>query len=112
MPRCSTQTPTAVMRKAPGPFCRLSVRPVSMERLLQYMDDLDDLAGAFGLVYERVRRLFLALIAVITGLLSLASGIWLALVHPPIALATCLLLFVSLLYRAVTSPSQERLQIN
>jgi len=83
-----------------------------MERLLQYMDALDDLAGAFGLVYERLRRLFLALIAAITGLVSMASGIWLALVHPPIALATCVLLFVTLLYRAVTSPTHERLQTN
>lgn len=76
------------------------------------MDDLDDFVGAFGLVYERLRRLFLALIAGITGLVSMASGIWLALVHPPMALATCLLLFVMLLYRAVTSPSHGRLQIN
>ncbi len=83
-----------------------------MERLLQYMDDLDDLVGSFGLVYERLRRYFLPLIAAVAGLLSMASGIWLALVHPPIALATCLLLFVTLLYRAVTSPSYKRLQIN
>ncbi|MGB5626135.1 MAG: hypothetical protein WBM61_10415 [Woeseiaceae bacterium] len=83
-----------------------------MERLLQYMDDLDDLIGAFGLVYERLRQLFLTAIAVLSGLISMALGIWLALVHPPIALATCLLLFVTLLYRAVTSPSNERLQIN
>lgn len=83
-----------------------------MERLLQYLDDLDDLVGAFGLVYERLRRYILALIAAITGVIAMASGIWLALVHPPIALATCLLLFVTLLYRAVTSPSHKRLRFN
>jgi len=83
-----------------------------MERLLQYMDDLDDLVGAFGLVYERLRRSFLTLIATIAGLIVTASGIWLALVHPPIALATSLLLFVTLLYRVVTVSSHQRLRIN
>ena len=83
-----------------------------MERLLQYMDNLDDVVGAFGLIYERLRRVFLALIAGITGLVAMASGIWLALVHPLMALATGLLLFVTLLYHVVTSPSPEQPQIN
>jgi hypothetical protein len=83
-----------------------------MEVLLQYMDDLDDFYGAFGLVYERLRRLFLALTAVSTGLVLMAAGIWLARAHPPVALATCLLLFVTMLYRAVTLPSRSQLQVN
>lgn len=83
-----------------------------MEVLLQYMDDLDDFCGAFGLVYERLRRLLLALAAFSTGLVLMAAGIWLARVHPPIALATCLLLFVTMLYRAVTLPSRSPLQVN
>lgn len=80
-----------------------------MERLLLYMDDIDDLCGAFGLVYERLRRLILVLAAAATGLSLAALGIWLALVHPPSALASCLLLFVTLLYRAVTMPPSRRL---
>lgn len=81
-----------------------------MERLLQYLDDLDDLMGAIGLVYERLRRLLLTMLALIIGLASVVSGILLAHVHPRIALATCLLLFVTLLYRMVTSTPSGRLQ--
>lgn len=80
-----------------------------MERLLQYADDLDDLFGALTLIYEPLRRLFLAVLAgLITAVLA-ALGVWLALVHPPIALATCSLVFVTLLYRAVTAPPRGRL---
>ncbi len=67
------------------------------------MDDIDDLYGAFGLVYERIRRLLLNLIALFAATLIVAAGVALALVHPPIALATCIVLFVTLLYRSVTS---------
>ena len=74
-----------------------------MERLLQYMDDLDDLYGVFGLAYERIRRLFLNLLVLLAAALTVAAGIALALVHPPIALATCIILFVTLLYRSATS---------
>ena len=68
------------------------------------MDDIDDLYGAFGLLYERLRRLLIDLLAVLAGLLTVAAGIVLAMVHPPIALATCIVLFVTLLYRSATSP--------
>lgn len=79
-----------------------------MERVLQYMDDVDDLYGAFGLFYESLRRFFVRLIAAAAGIGLVALGIWLALVHPPSALATCLLSSVTLLYRAVTAPGFER----
>ena len=74
-----------------------------MERLLQYADDLDDLFGAFALISEPLRRLFLTVIASLISAILAVLGIWLALAHPPIALATCALLFVTLLYRAVTA---------
>ena len=77
-----------------------------MERLLQYMDDIDDLYGAAGLVYERLRRLVFAVLTLIVGAVNVALGIWLALFSPPIALATTIILFVTLLYRAVTTPSR------
>lgn len=81
-----------------------------MERLLQCMDDIDDLYGAFGLIYERLRGLLLKLLVIAIGLLVVGSGILLALVHPPIALATCIVLFVTLLYRSVTSPIRASAQ--
>lgn len=75
-----------------------------MERFLQYLDDLDDLFGMVGLVGERMRRL----VATVFSYLLVASGailgVGLALVHPPLALATSTLLLVLLLYRSVTSP--------
>jgi hypothetical protein len=36
-----------------------------------------------------------------------AGGVWLALAHPPIAMATSIMLFVVLLYRSVTVPSEK-----
>lgn len=78
-----------------------------MEQLLQYMDDIDDLVGVLGLVYEQLRRLFLTLVSLCIALSLVASGVGLALVHPPIALATSMLLFVTLLYRMVTSPLKD-----
>lgn len=77
-----------------------------MERLLQYLDDIDDLVGLVGLLYERIRQLTLALGALAGTLLVALAAMWLALVHPPLALATGTLLFVSLLYRSVTAPLQ------
>lgn len=76
-----------------------------MEFLLQYLDDLDDLYGAFGLVWERLRRtiILLATLALLSAVA--AAGIGLALAHPPIAMATSTMLFVILLYRSVTVPS-------
>lgn len=78
-----------------------------MEFLLQYLDDLDDLYGAAGLVWERLRRMLLRLISVVMVAGVAAAGIGLALLHPPIALATSTMLFVILLYRSVTVPSKK-----
>lgn len=75
-----------------------------MEFLLQYLDDIDDLVGAFGLVAERLRRLALFFASMLLLLAVAVAGIWLALAHPPIALATSTVLFVTLLYRSVTAP--------
>ena len=75
-----------------------------MECLLQYLDDLDDLYGAFGLVWERMRRSLLKLIYA-TMLAAVAAGaVWLALLQPPVAMAVATMLFVILLYRSVTAP--------
>ena len=76
-----------------------------MERLIQYLDDLDDLVGMFGLVAERIRSLFLALLSCVSIAAVAVPGVWLALVSPPLALATSTILFVTLLYRTVTAPT-------
>lgn len=78
-----------------------------MERVLQYLDDLDDFYGMIGLVSERLRRFMQALFSYLCVVVGATAGVSLALVHPPIALATSTLLFVTLLYRSVTVPSQR-----
>ena len=80
-----------------------------MERLLQYLDDLDDLYGALGLLYERLRAVLQALVALVLVAAVACAAIVLAMTHPPIALATSTLMFVLLLYRAVTTPVATQL---
>jgi hypothetical protein len=82
-----------------------------MERLLQYLDDLDDVFGMIGLIVERMRRFGFAMFLYLTLCIAALASIWLATSHPPIALATSILLFVLLLYRSVTSPTPVRSQI-
>lgn len=78
-----------------------------MERLAQLLDDLDDLIAMVGLLGERIRNFTFSLVLGSIALAVQIGGVLLALAHPPLALATALLLFVSLLYRAVTSPRLE-----
>lgn len=77
-----------------------------MERLIQWLDDLDDLVYMFGLVGERLRRGLRSLL--MTGFLLTIQigGVLLALRNPPLAMATAMLLFVSLFYHSVTSSHQ------
>lgn len=74
-----------------------------MERFLLYLDDLDDLYGMAGLIAERLRRFAIKIITTLALLAGTAAGIWLAMVHLPLAVACLILLFVTLLYRSVTS---------
>lgn len=76
-----------------------------MERFLLYLDDLDDLYGMVGLLAERLRRIALKMISITALSAIAATGGWLALAHPPIGLAVCYLLGVTLLYRLVTAPT-------
>ena len=70
-----------------------------MERLLQYLDDLDDFVYAIALTWERIRTFCtLALAAVVTVLAQLL-GIYMAIQNPPAAVAFASLLIVALLYR-------------
>lgn len=81
-----------------------------MERLVQLLDDFDDLVSAFFLVSERIRSRLIYLMAVLALLVLQAGGIILAIVRPPMALALASILFVSLLYRSVTA-AHEPLEI-
>ena len=76
-----------------------------MECLLQYLDNLDDLYGVAGLLWERVRRALFMLFAALMVFVVAGAGMWLALRHPPVAAATSTVLFVILLYRSVTAPT-------
>ena len=75
-----------------------------MERLLQWWDELDDLVGAICLASERIRSLCFSVALTSAALLLQVGGIALALSHPPLALASAIILFVTLLYRSVTTP--------
>lgn len=76
-----------------------------MERLLQYLDNVDDLFGMLGLLWERVRSALMLLFAAALMLAASATGIWLALLHPPAAAAISTVLLVVLLYLSATSPT-------
>lgn len=78
-----------------------------MERLLQYLDDLDDLYGMVGLFRERLRSFLFVTVYGTLCVVVAALAARLAYIHPPIALATLTLLFVTLLYRSVTVPSES-----
>lgn len=80
-----------------------------MERMLQYLDDIDDLVGAVGLIYERLRKLFLTLVSLFVSLSLVAVAVVLAIESPTLALATSLLLSLMLLYRSATSASRDGL---
>jgi len=81
-----------------------------MERMLQYLDDLDDAYAMIGLVMERLRRFLFGLFSYLILSTAAVASIWLAMMHPPLALATSTLLFVLLLYRSATSPAAARSQ--
>jgi hypothetical protein len=81
-----------------------------MERLLQYLDDIDDLVGVFGLSYESIRRLLLKLLALSAGMLALAAGFLLTVTFPPVAMGIGLLLVAILVYRMFTASPNRRLR--
>jgi hypothetical protein len=75
-----------------------------LERFLLYLDDLDDLYGVAGLMAERLRRHAWNFARIFVVLAVAASGVLAALREPPLGMAVVILLFVFLLYRAVTQP--------
>lgn len=74
-----------------------------MERILQYLDDLEDTVYAVALIGERLRRVLRLLVGGCLALATLALGFVLALTQLPLALALVSLLTVTALYRAAVS---------
>ena len=77
-----------------------------MERLVQLLDDLDDLVAMLRLLGEPMRKAILRFFTTTILLAIQVGGILLALSQPPLALAMALLLFVGLLYHSVTGVHQ------
>jgi membrane protein YdbS with pleckstrin-like domain len=75
-----------------------------VERLLQYLDDLEDLIYAAPLIAEQLRRAIQRILFLLTSIVLQIAGVILALSHPPLALAVVTLMLVALLYRAVIVP--------
>jgi hypothetical protein len=74
-----------------------------MEWVVQCLDDVDDLVAAVRLLGERIRHGVIVFLLASLFIAAQAGAVVLALQQPPLALATALLLFVTLLYRSVTS---------
>ncbi len=75
-----------------------------MERLIQYLDDLEDLFYVAPLIAEQVRRAIQRILFLLGSISLQIASIVLALTHPPLALAVVALLLVGLLFRAVVIP--------
>ena len=75
-----------------------------MERLIQWLDDLEDIFYAMPLLMERLRRLSRIVLLLAASVTVQFLGVLLALSRPPLALAVVCLVAVSMLYRTVTGP--------
>jgi len=78
-----------------------------MERLAQFLDDLEDLFYAVALKAERIRQAFRFFVFMATSAVLQLSGVFIALWNPPLAVAMVSLLAVGMLYRAVIGPSPD-----
>ncbi len=78
-----------------------------MERIAQYLDELEDLVYAFFIVKERLLRVLRVVLMMVTSLLLQALGVLLALSQPPLALAAVSLMVVGMLYNFATTRSQS-----
>jgi hypothetical protein len=74
-----------------------------MERLMQYLDDLEDFVYAVALAAWRIRRAATTLAVLALSIALQVAIVLLALMQPPLALAIVALIFVTLLYRAATT---------
>ena len=78
-----------------------------MECLLQYLDDLDDFFFAVALAGERIRRVCRFLLSLSAVILVQGLGIYLAISHPPMAVAAGSLVMVLALYHGVVGHGRD-----
>ena len=78
-----------------------------MERLAQFLDDLEDLFYAVALKAERIRQAFRFFVFMATSAVLQLSGVFIALWNPSLAVAMVSLLVVGMLFRAVVGPSPD-----
>jgi len=78
-----------------------------VERLLQCLDDLEDLIYAAPLIAEQLRRAIQRILFLFASIVLQIAGVILALSHPPLALGVVTLMLVALLYRAVIVPMPQ-----
>ena len=83
-----------------------------MERMIQYLDDLEDLIYAAPLIAEQFRRAVLRVIFLLASIGLQAGGVILALYQPPLALAIVMLLLVGMLHRAVVIPLPRKFAVS
>ena len=83
-----------------------------MERLIQYLDDLEDMIYAAPLIAEQFRRAFQRILFLLTSISLQVAGVILALNQPPLALAIVMLLLVGMLHRAVVIPLPRKLAVS
>ena len=74
-----------------------------MERIIQYLDILEDAYFVVALLAERIRRILLILGAFAITATLVTLGVVLALSQPPIGFAVAALLTVTMLYRSATA---------
>ncbi len=73
----------------------------NMERLAQYLDNLEDLVFAFALKAERLRQAACFFLFMATSASLQVAGVILALKYPPLAMGIVTLLVVGVLFRSV-----------
>jgi len=83
-----------------------------VERLIQYLDDLEDLIYAAPLVAEQVRRAVQRILFLLAAVGLQVVGVILALNQPPLALAIVMLLLVGMLHRAAVIPIPQTLAVS
>ncbi len=75
-----------------------------MERVMQMLDDLEDVIYAAVLVAGRILGALRALAFMLASVALQVGALLLALAQPPLGLAIAALLSVTLLYRSVVGP--------
>ncbi len=78
-----------------------------MERLAQYLDDLEDLIYAAALKAERIRQALQFLLFMAASAALQVLGVYIALRNPPMAVAIAALLMVGMIFRAVVGFSPK-----